>query len=167
MGSNRFTAVASVARGRRTRVVNSQPFAYFGDHRLFVGKLAGLKFGIHQLVVDRQFKTPAAGRLQLHALKTLFVLAENLGRQTDGLRLVVSSRAITQMDFHVCRSPIYRGCFRIPDYLALPEADLFFGAFFFEGGADFFGRASWPSPTPWAQKPVPNCWCTFSSHQSG
>ncbi len=41
------------------------------------------------------------------------------------------------MDFHVCRSPIYRGGSRTPDYLALPEADLFFGAFFFEGGADF------------------------------
>ena len=86
-----------------------QPFADLGEDRLFVGELAGLELGIHQLVIDRQLKTPAAGRLQLQALKALFVLAENLGRQTDGLRLVVSSRTITQMHFHVCRSPIYRG----------------------------------------------------------
>jgi hypothetical protein len=68
----------------------------------------------------------------------LFVLAEDLGRQTDGLRLVISSRAIAQMDFHVGDLPVFHGCLRIPDYLPLPEANVFFGAFFFEGGADFF-----------------------------
>ena len=115
-----------------------QPFADLGEDRLFVGELAGLELGIHQLVIDRQLKTPAAGRLQLQALKALFVLAEDLGRQTDGLRLVVSSRAIAQMDFHVRRSPVYHGCSRIPNYLPLPRVGLFFEAFFFEGGADFF-----------------------------
>ena len=114
-----------------------QPFADLGEDRLFVRKLAGLELGIHQLVIDRQLKTPAAGRLQLQALQALLVLAEDLGRQPDGLRLVVSSRTITQMAFHVRRSPVYRGCSRISDYFALPEADLFFGAFFFAGGGDF------------------------------
>ena len=85
-----------------------QPLADLGDDLLFVGERAGLELRIHQLVVDRQFKTPAAGRLQFQALKALFVLAKNLRRQTDGLRLIVSRRAVTKLNFHDGLSPADR-----------------------------------------------------------
>jgi hypothetical protein len=38
--------------------------------------------------------------LQLHALQLLFVTAQNLARQTDGTRLVVSGGTIAQMQLH-------------------------------------------------------------------
>jgi hypothetical protein len=76
------------------------PFADFRNERFLVGELAGLEFRVHQVAIDGDFKATAAGRLQLQALDTLLELAEDLGRQTDGLRLVVSSRAVTQMNFH-------------------------------------------------------------------
>jgi hypothetical protein len=78
----------------------SHPFADFRDESFLVGKSAGLEFRVHQIAVDREFEATAAGRLQLQALDTLLELAEDLGRQTDGLRLVASSRAVTQMDLH-------------------------------------------------------------------
>jgi hypothetical protein len=123
--------------------VNSQSFAYFGDHRLFVGKLARQEFGIHQLVVERQFKTAAAGGLQLQALKTLFVLAENLGRQTDGLRLVVSSRAVAQMDFHVGDFLSTADASEVLTTCLVPEPNCLSGLFS-SNRARIFSLASWP-----------------------
>ena len=48
--------------------------------------------------IDADFEDAAAGRHQLHGTDALFEF-EELHRQTDGFRLVVSSRAIFDGDF--------------------------------------------------------------------
>ena len=77
-----------------------QPFTDFCHHRVFVGKLAGLQLRVDQLVVDCQLETAATGGFQFQTLKFLFELSQHFGRQTDGLGLVVSSRAVPQVDLH-------------------------------------------------------------------
>ena len=77
-----------------------QPFADLGYQRIFVRELAGLQFRIDQVTIHGQLETSAAGRLQLETLQFLFVLGQHFGRQTDGLGLVVSRRAVSQVDLH-------------------------------------------------------------------
>lgn len=91
--------VAGSARG------GLQTLAHFLDHRLFVRELAAGEFGVHQFPVDGQFEAAAAGRLQFEALQLLFEFREDLARQTDGTRLVVSGGAVTQVDLHGCPTP--------------------------------------------------------------
>jgi hypothetical protein len=67
----------------------------FGQHLVFVRKLARLQLGIDQLTVHRQFETPTAGRLKFESGDLLFQIFQQFGRQTDGLWFVVSSSAIT------------------------------------------------------------------------
>ena len=67
---------------------------------MFIGKLAGLELRVNQFLVGAQLKTPAAGRDQLQVLNLLFVRAQQLARQTDGLRLVVSHRAVLKLQVH-------------------------------------------------------------------
>lgn len=70
-------------------------------HRLHDGfrvwKLTRGQFGIDQLAVDADLEPAAAGRHERQPAEGLFELQEFL-RQTDGLRLVVSSRAIFDAD---------------------------------------------------------------------
>ena len=65
------------------------------DHRLLVGELAGLQLRVDQLAVGAQLEAASARGDQLQVLDLLFVGGEQFGRQTDGLRLVVSLRAVT------------------------------------------------------------------------
>ena len=83
---------------RRTRLF--QQFPHRRNHFVFVRKLARGQFGVDRFSIGTQLKTPAGGRLQLHALQLLFVTAQNLARQTDGTRLVVSGGTIAQMQLH-------------------------------------------------------------------
>ena len=68
---------------------------------LFIGKLAALEFRVNQVPVDTQLEAPATRGDQFELLDFLLVSAQQLARQTDGLRLVISHRAIFQ--FHVHR----------------------------------------------------------------
>src|SRR3954469_1840740 len=77
-----------------------QALADLLQHFLFVGELAGLKLGVDEFVAHGEFKAASHRRLQLQRLDLAFVLAQNPGRQTDGLRLVVSGRAVAKMDSH-------------------------------------------------------------------
>jgi hypothetical protein len=67
---------------------------------LFVGELAGLELGVEELTVDGQLEAPAARGDQLQLADLLLETVEQLARQTDGLRLVVSHRTVTQFDVH-------------------------------------------------------------------
>ena len=73
------------------------------DHRLLVGEFAGLQFRVDQVAVGAQLETAAAGRRQFEVAYLLFESAEQLARQTDGLRLIVSHRAV--LEFQVHKSP--------------------------------------------------------------
>ena len=74
------------------------------EHPLLVGKLAHLEFRVHQIPVERQLETAAAGRDQLQLANLLLERRQQLGRQTDGLGLVTSGRAIRKGDIHLCSS---------------------------------------------------------------
>src|SRR5262245_58026828 len=59
-----------------------------------VGEFAGLELGIHQLAVDGELETTATRWNQSQALHLLLVGSQNSVRQTDGLRLIASHRAV-------------------------------------------------------------------------
>jgi hypothetical protein len=54
---------------------------------------AGIEFGVEQFAIDANFEGAAARRNQRKRLDTLAEF-ENFGRQTDGLRRVVSNDAV-------------------------------------------------------------------------
>ncbi len=99
-------------RGSNQLETALRPLSDLRDELFLVGETAGLEFRVHQMAVHRNFKATSAGWLQLQALDSLFELAQDLGRQTDGLRLVVSSRAVTKLNSHACDSQWVR---REPD----------------------------------------------------
>jgi hypothetical protein len=70
------------------------------EHLLLVGELAGLELGVDQLAVDGQLETTAARWDQFEVADLLLELTQQLARQTDGLRLVVSHRAVFQLHVH-------------------------------------------------------------------
>jgi hypothetical protein len=82
--------------------------AHLGHHLPLIGKTACLELRVEQFAIDSQLETAAAGGNQLQFLNLLFVGAEQLGRQTDGLGLVVSHRAVLQLHVHRLFSSIRR-----------------------------------------------------------
>ena len=58
-----------------------------------IGPLTGLEFGMEQFAIGANFESPAARRNQRKRLNTLAEF-ENFGRQTDGLRRIVSNDAV-------------------------------------------------------------------------
>ena len=84
-------------------------FINLSNNLVLVGKLPGFQFGIDEVSVDRQLEAASARWLQFKSLKPLLVLSQNLGRQTDGLGLVVSFGAVTQTDFHRLAPVEYAG----------------------------------------------------------
>ena len=93
--------------GRDQRLRYSSFFCGFfrpltdGRHHLrLIGKLACLQLGVQQLAIDGQFEAAAAAWDELQFLDLLLVRAEQLGRQTDGLRFVISHRTVLQLHVH-------------------------------------------------------------------
>src|SRR5262249_27341330 len=68
---------------------------------LFVGELARLELRVEQLAVGRQLEAAAPAGDKLQITNLLFERRQQLGRQTDGLRLVASHRAISQLQIHL------------------------------------------------------------------
>lgn len=68
-----------------------------------LGKLPRLQLGIKLSSVHADFKHTAARRDQFHRRDAL-LQCQNFLRQTDGARLVVSSRAILDSDFRIHQS---------------------------------------------------------------
>ena len=67
---------------------------------LLIGELAGLELRVDQFVIDRQLEAAAAGGDQLQLLDLLLVRFQQLGRQTDGLRFVVSDGTVLKFEVH-------------------------------------------------------------------
>jgi hypothetical protein len=93
----------STREARRWRIAVS-PLREAGaqgvEHPLLVGELAGLEFGVDQLAVGGQLEAAAARGDQLQLADALLVRRKQLARQTDGLRLVTSHRAVLQFEIH-------------------------------------------------------------------
>ena len=79
-----------------------QPPPNRGDHRLFIGELTGLQLRVNQFPIHGQLEAPAAARDELKVADLLFEFSEQLLRQTDGLRFVVSHRAVFEFQAHGC-----------------------------------------------------------------
>ena len=68
------------------------------DDFVEIRPLAGLELGMEQFAIGANFEGPAARRNQRKRLDTLAEL-KNFGRQTDGLRRVVSNDAVFDRHF--------------------------------------------------------------------
>ena len=69
-------------------------------HPLLIGELARIELGVDQVSVDGYLEAPAARRDQFQVVDLLFVCAQQLIRQTDGLGLVVSHRTVFDFQVH-------------------------------------------------------------------
>ena len=101
-------AVGAQIFGTRRRVsLQERLFSFFdrGDDRIEVRPFAGIEFGMEQFAIGANFKSAAARRNERERFDT-FAEFKNFGRQTDGLRRVVSNDAIFDRDFglHPVRS---------------------------------------------------------------
>jgi hypothetical protein len=67
--------------------------------------LAGLEFGVKELAIHRHLKAAAAGGDELEVFDLLLVGGQQLGRQTDGLGLVVSHGTVFDLDLIHVTSP--------------------------------------------------------------
>jgi hypothetical protein len=67
---------------------------------LLIGEFAGLELRVDQLAVDGELEATTAGWDEFEALDLLLVGRQKLARQTDGLWLVVSHRAVFQLQIH-------------------------------------------------------------------
>jgi hypothetical protein len=78
-----------------------QAFANGFDGPLLFRKLARLELGVNQLAVDTQLEAAAAQRNQLQLANLLLIRGQELARQTDGLRLIISHRTVLELYIHV------------------------------------------------------------------
>ena len=77
------------------------------DDGVEVRPVAGVEFGMEQFAIGANFKSAAARRNERERFDA-FAEFKNFGRQTDGLRRVVSNDAIFDRDFRfhpVCSFP--------------------------------------------------------------
>jgi hypothetical protein len=88
------------ARAGRDRGLLLDVLADGVHHPFFVGELPGLELGVDQVAIDRQLEAPAASGDQFQLSDLLLVRGQQLARQTDGLRLVPSHRAILEFQIH-------------------------------------------------------------------
>ena len=70
------------------------------DHGVLVGERAGLELRIEELAVQRELEASAAAGNQFYLSDLLLMGGFDLGRQTDGLGLVVSLGAVFQFNLH-------------------------------------------------------------------
>lgn len=97
--SGRCDPLAADRRWLSTRPFQPPLFEHF-DHRVFIGELARLQFGVYEIVVDAHFETSAPGGNQEQAANLLFECGQDFRRQTDGFGFVVSNGAVLQSDVH-------------------------------------------------------------------
>src|SRR5262249_51193013 len=102
LASGDQAAAAKPAGGRRSL----RQGADSAQHPVLVGELALLQFGVEQFPVDGQLEAAAVRGDELEVADLLFVGRQQLARQTEGLRLVVSAGAVPQFEVH---EPSLRG----------------------------------------------------------
>lgn len=83
-----------------------------GHQRGLVGELSGGKLRVQQLAVNGDLEAAAIGWRQLQPGDLALERREQSLRQTDGLRLVVSQRAVTDVDIHRDENPWRTRCLR-------------------------------------------------------
>ena len=99
------------AEKQKTESEKSEPnwrlFEFFdlADDLIEVGPVTGIEFGMEQFAIGANFKCASARRNERERFDA-FAEFKNFGRQTDGLRRVVSNDAIFDRDFgfHPARS---------------------------------------------------------------
>lgn len=77
-----------------------QPPGHFGFDVLLVGELAGGELAVNQVAIAGDLEAAALAGDELQAGEAEFESLEQTGRQTDGLRLISSGRAIAEMNAH-------------------------------------------------------------------
>jgi len=87
----------------------SRSFCLFDrlDDGVKIRPVAGIEFGMEQFVIGANLESAAARGNQRERLYALAEL-KNLGRQTDGLRRVVSNDAVFDRDFGIHRQTPFR-----------------------------------------------------------
>jgi hypothetical protein len=70
------------------------------DDGTFFGELVCGKFRVDKFTVDGDLETSAAGGYQFEIFDLLLESAQQIARQTDGFRLVVSDGTVLQFDIH-------------------------------------------------------------------
>jgi len=80
------------------------------DDGVEVRPVAGIEFGMEQFSIGADFESAAARRKESERFNALAEF-ENFGRQTDGLRRVVSNDAVFDryFGFHPCSFPSEKG----------------------------------------------------------
>jgi hypothetical protein len=77
-----------------------QPPGHFGFDLFLVGELAGGELAVNQVAIAGDLEAAAFAGDELQAGEAEFEPLEQASRQTDGLRLVASGRAIAEMNAH-------------------------------------------------------------------
>jgi hypothetical protein len=97
------------AIGDRPLAVRHRPLLEAGadsvEDPLLLREVLRLELGVDQLAVQGDFKAAAASGDQLEVADFLLVGRQQLARQTEGLRLVVSHRAILEFHIHLLVPP--------------------------------------------------------------
>ena len=70
------------------------------ERPLLIRESTGLELGVDQIAVDTELKATTTRRNQPHLTDLLFVRRQELARQTDGLRLVISHRTVFEFHLH-------------------------------------------------------------------
>ena len=94
-------AVSAQIFGTRQRVsLQERLFCFFDrpNDGVEIRPIAGFEFGMEKFSISTNFKCPAARRNESERLNPLAEF-ENFGRQTDGLRCVVSNHAVFDCHF--------------------------------------------------------------------
>lgn len=65
-----------------------------------LGETSAVQLGEHEISVLRHFEAPTITRDEQKRLDSTLVILEQFLRQTDGTRLVVSDRTISQFNLH-------------------------------------------------------------------
>ena len=91
---------ASATGTRPGRASGTQDLADLRDQRLLVRKSAGLEFRVKSFAADGELETAPLGRDHHVSADGSLVSGQQLGRQTDGLGLVVSKGTVFESDFH-------------------------------------------------------------------
>ena len=91
-------SVSAKLKGAKTELDPLLCFFNRGDDGVEVGPIAGIELGMEELAIGADFEGAAARRDQGERFDALAQL-ENFGRQTDGLRRVVSHDAVFDRHF--------------------------------------------------------------------
>ena len=104
---NAQLSTSSIQRPNAEEEKDDRLFNFFnrGDDDVEVRPVAGVEFGMEQFAIGANLKSAAARRNERERFDA-FAEFKNFGRQTDGLRRVVSNDAIFYRDFglHSARS---------------------------------------------------------------